>query len=87
MSGGTPSKAISRYWLGEIPWISSKDCKEFYLSDSEDHITQEAVDNSSTNIAPKNSLLIVVRSSILIHSIPGHWFREMVGTKALLCLC
>ncbi|WP_375781775.1 restriction endonuclease subunit S [Microcystis aeruginosa] len=88
IGGGTPSKNISTYWSGKIPWISSKDFKDFYLYDSEDHITQEAIDDSSTNIVPRGCLLIVFRSSILIHSIPvGITMNEMAinqDVKALI---
>ena len=70
LTGGTPSKANPTFWTGSIPWISPKDMKSFYLSDAIDHITEKAVEESSTNIVPKNSVLIVVRSGILKHTIP-----------------
>lgn len=69
-SGGTPSKDKPEYWNGNIPWVSPKDFKGLYLNDSEDKITQEGVDNSSTKLVPENSIIIVVRSGILIHSLP-----------------
>ncbi|MCI5127562.1 MAG: restriction endonuclease subunit S [Candidatus Electrothrix sp. AUS3] len=70
LSGGTPSKSNSSFWTGSIPWVSPKDMKRFYLNETEDHITEKAVVESSTNIAPKNSVLIVFRSGILQHTIP-----------------
>ncbi len=70
LSGGTPSKANLDFWTGTIPWVSPKDMKSFYLSDSIDHITEEAVIESSTNIVPKDTVLLVVRSGILQHTIP-----------------
>jgi restriction endonuclease S subunit len=70
LSGGTPSKANLDFWVGTIPWVSPKDMKSFYLSDSIDHITEEAVIESSTNIVPKDTVLLVVRSGILQHTIP-----------------
>ncbi len=70
LTGGTPSKANPTFWKGSIPWVSPKDMKSFYLSDAIDHITENAVKESSTNIVPKNSVLIVVRSGILQHTIP-----------------
>lgn len=69
-SGGTPSKDNKLFWIGNIPWASPKDMKEFYLSETEDYISEDAVKNSSTNIAPENSMLIVFRSGILQHTIP-----------------
>lgn len=69
-SGGTPSKADKAFWIGNIPWVSPKDMKSFYLTDTVDHISTQAVGESSTNLVPKNSVLIVVRSGILQHTIP-----------------
>ena len=69
-SGGTPSKNNALFWQGNIPWVSPKDMKEFYLIETEDHISEDAVAKSSTNIAPENSVLIVFRSGILQHTIP-----------------
>ncbi len=68
--GGTPSKENIEYWSGNIPWVSPKDMKAATVCDAEDHITEEAVYNSATRIVPPGSVLIVVRSGILRHSIP-----------------
>jgi type I restriction enzyme, S subunit len=40
------------------------------ILDSEDHITPEAIANSSTNLVNRGAVLIVVRSGILQHSLP-----------------
>ncbi|QLQ24239.1 MAG: restriction endonuclease subunit S [Dechloromonas sp.] len=68
--GGTPSKAVEQYWRGSIPWVSPKDMKFDVVSDSIDHISQEAIDGSATALIPKNSLLMVVRSGILARTVP-----------------
>ena len=69
-SGGTPSKENLEFWDGTIPWVSPKDMKGEIISDSEDHITEDALANSATRLIPQNSLLVVVRSGILRHSLP-----------------
>lgn len=72
-SGGTPSKKeneVDSYWGGTIPWVSPKDFKSFYLYDSADHITEKALLDSSTQIANANSVMVVVRSGILKHTLP-----------------
>lgn len=66
-SGGTPSKNNSSYWSGKIPWISGRDMKSTRLSDSLLHISQSAVDESSTHMAPEGTLLILVRGMGLAH--------------------
>ena len=68
--GGTPSKENLEYWNGEIPWVSPKDMKKFWISDAEDKITEIAVRESSTNIVPPGALLMVVRSGILQRTLP-----------------
>lgn len=68
--GGTPSKENREYWIGDIPWVSPKDMKADTISDTEEHITEEAVHNSATRIIPPGAVLVVVRSGILKHSIP-----------------
>lgn len=64
--GGTPSKSIDEYWHGDIPWISSADLIEndIYWCNINRFITLEAVRNSSTQIIPQNSILIVTRVGV-----------------------
>ncbi len=68
--GGTPSKGNLSYWNGLIPWVSPKDMKTEIIRDTIDHITERAVAQSSTNLVPAGSLLMVVRSGILQRTIP-----------------
>ena len=69
--GGTPSKDNLSYWTdGHIPWVSPKDMKTFWLSDSQDKLTEKAVQESSTNYVKAGALLMVVRSGILQRTIP-----------------
>lgn len=70
IGGGTPEKKVGRYWNGAIPWVSPKDMKKVILSDTEDHITEEAVSESATAVVPANAILLVVRSGVLAHSVP-----------------
>lgn len=68
--GGTPSKAKAEFWDGDIPWVSPKDMSGKIVSDTEDHITDEAVTESATRMIASGATLIVVRSGILKHTIP-----------------
>lgn len=71
MGGGTPSKGINEYWCeGTVPWITPKDMKKLFLSSSKDKITLDAIKNSSANLIPKNSILMVTRSGILRRIFP-----------------
>jgi type I restriction enzyme, S subunit len=71
LSGGTPDKGKSEFWTGgSIPWVSPKDMKVDRIEDSEDHITEAALDESATQLLPVGSVLIVVRGMILAHTLP-----------------
>jgi type I restriction enzyme S subunit len=86
--GGTPSKAVERYWRGKIPWVSPKDMKFDVVSDSIDHISQEAIDGSATSLIPKDSVLMVVRSGILARTVPiAITGRALTINQDLKALC
>jgi type I restriction enzyme S subunit len=68
--GGTPSKDNLEYWDGEVPWVSPKDMKAGRVTETQNQITPKAVDESSTRLVEPGSVLIVVRSGILKHTIP-----------------
>ncbi|MGC9401114.1 restriction endonuclease subunit S [Vibrio genomosp. F10 str. 9ZC157] len=64
VGGGTPSKSVPSYYEGNIPWMTVKDMNKSYLTDTIDHITQEAIDNSSTNVIPAGTPIIATRMSL-----------------------
>lgn len=68
--GGTPSKRNDNFWGGDIPWVSPKDMKSIYIYTTIDKITNEAIVGSSTKLIDSNSVLMVVRSGVLKHTIP-----------------
>lgn len=68
--GGTPRKSEPAYWDGTIPWVSPKDMKVRVIEDTQDHVTETGIENSSTKLVPAKSILIVFRSGILAHSLP-----------------
>jgi len=68
--GGTPDKATSEYWNGDIPWVSPKDMKSWTIDDTEDHITVRGLESSATKLVAPGAVLLVMRSGILRHSIP-----------------
>lgn len=76
-SGGTPSKANSQFWGGDIPWVCPKDMKVFDLSDSIDRITPKGAQRGS-RVVPAGTVFIVVRGMILAHTFPvGYATRTM----------
>ena len=69
--GGTPSKSHPEYYeSGDIPWVSSKDMKSDVLTDSQVKINRLGLDNSTAKMVPMNSVIMVIRSGILKHTLP-----------------
>ncbi len=68
--GSTPSKSNPAFWGGEIPWVSSQEVKLSRLTDTSQHITQEALDYCSNVVFPAETVVMVVRSGILKHTLP-----------------
>ncbi|TVO38189.1 restriction endonuclease subunit S [Vibrio algivorus] len=67
-SGNTPSKSDDEFWNGDIPWISASSMYGVQFSDSNNKITTKAL--SVAKVAPKGSLLLLVRGSMLFNKIP-----------------
>lgn len=70
LGGGTPSKKCEEFFKGKIPWVTPKDMKQSIINDSIDHITEDAIVHSTTNLIPIWSVLMVIRSGILKHALP-----------------
>ena len=68
-SGGTPSMRKKSYWNGDIPWISASTMQCHVFETSTKFITKEGL-KSGSKLAAKNSLLLLVRGSMLWNKIP-----------------
>lgn len=69
IGGGTPPTTDPSYWdNGSIPWVSPKDMKVFRIVGSIDAVTNRALEKLT--LVPRGSVLVVVRSGILAHSLP-----------------
>jgi type I restriction enzyme S subunit len=64
LNGGTPSKSISRYFDGDIPWITGADILGPLVQSARSFITEEAIQNSATNRVPAGTVLLVTRTSV-----------------------
>lgn len=53
-----------------IPWISPKDMKARNLFDAIDHVSQAAVEQTNLRLLPIDTVAIVVRGMILVHTFP-----------------
>src|SRR5271166_4860619 len=68
--GGTPARERPEFYKGRIPWLTSKDMKGDYIWDTEEHITEKAIKESATNLVLAGSILVVVKSKVLMHRLP-----------------
>lgn len=59
-SGGTPSRKNPSFYQGTIPWVKSGELDYNVIQDTEEHISQEALEHSSAKIFPPGSLLIAL---------------------------
>lgn len=60
-SGGTPSrKNLDYYKNGTIPWLTSGEISKGVIREASQMITEDALNNSSAKIIPKNSVLIAM---------------------------
>jgi len=59
-SGGTPIRKRKDYFRGDIPWVKSGELTDGLVRDIEEHITEEAIRNSSAKIFPSGTLLIAL---------------------------
>jgi type I restriction enzyme S subunit len=56
--GATPSRKEASYWGGEFPWVSSGEVRFRPIVDTRESITREGLENSSTQLNPKGSVLL-----------------------------
>lgn len=70
VGGGTPARARPDYYEGSTCWATAKDIVGDVLSDTQEHITPEAIQNSATKLVEQGVLLVVVKSKILARRLP-----------------
>jgi len=68
-SGGTPSRSQPSWWTGDVPILTPKDMKVFEISDTIEHVTEEAA-IAGSKVMPPDTAFIVVRGMILAHTFP-----------------
>jgi len=75
-SGGTPTTSEETYWNGVLPWLSSGETSNSFVTKTDKHISQTGVDNSSTKLAKAGSTVIAsagqgkTRGTVAINRIP-----------------
>lgn len=92
VSGGTPSREITNYWGGTIPWVTPGEVttlKQKTLRLTHESITSEGLRQSGANLLPAGSLLVTTRASLgycAINSVPvttNQGFKSIVFRQSL----
>jgi len=66
-SGHTPSRSKGEYWGGGIPWIGIRDASGNHgktIFDTEQHVSQMGLDNSSARLLPANTVCLSRTASV-----------------------
>lgn len=87
VSGTTPKSTEKKYWNGTHVWITPVELTEdsFIVSDSERHITDEAVKATGLKPFPKGTVLLSSRAPIGKVAIAGCDMYCNQGFKNLIC--
>ncbi len=59
-TGATPDRSKSNYWGGSIPWVKTGEVNYETIFETEEHISESGLKNSSTRIAPVGTLLMAM---------------------------
>ena len=59
-SGGTPSRNVSDYSNGDIPWVTTSLVDFNVINEAGEFITQVGLDNSSAKLFPKDTILMAM---------------------------
>ena len=92
-AGGTPTSTNKKFYDGDIPFLSINDITKQgkYIWQTENHISQNGLDNSSAWIVPKHSLIMSMYASVglvTINQVPiatsQAMFSMLLKDKSLL---
>jgi type I restriction enzyme, S subunit len=59
-SGGTPSRRVSEYWNGDIPWLTTTQIDFNVIDYANEFITDDGLKNSAAKIYPAGTLLMAM---------------------------
>ncbi|HAT4183834.1 TPA: restriction endonuclease [Clostridium perfringens] len=85
-SGGTPSRKHPEFFEGDIPWIKTGEITWNRICDSEEHITQEAIENSSAKLIPKGAVLVAMYGQGLTRGRASILEKEACTNQAVCAL-
>jgi type I restriction enzyme S subunit len=65
LSGGTPATRTARFWGGEIPFFTPKDCRDsIYALRTEKSLTQEGLAACNSRLYPRETIFVTARGTV-----------------------
>jgi type I restriction enzyme, S subunit len=60
-SGGTPLRSNRKFYDGgSIPWVKTGELKDWYIEDTDEKITEQAIKESSAKLLPRETVLMAM---------------------------
>src|SRR5580704_13581274 len=59
-TGGTPPRNNHSYFNGTIPWAKSGELDDNFIYDTDEHLSSDALRDSSAKIFPKGTILVAL---------------------------
>ncbi len=88
VGGSTPSRAISRFWNGNIPWVTPGEMTALvgtkFLNDTRERITRAGYESCGTRLLPPGSLLITTRATLGLVALAGCEVSTNQGFKSVV---
>ena len=87
VSGGTPSRDVNEYWEGgTIPWVKTTELQNNYVTEVEEYITEEGLNNSSAKIVPAGTVLIAMYGQGKTRGMTAYLGIEACTNQACACI-
>ncbi len=84
--GSTPESETTKYWDGDIPWVTPVDLSSVtnhLILDTKRKITKEGLDSCGTTLVPKDSIILSTRAPIGSIAVAGVELCTNQGCKAI----
>ena len=82
-SGGTPSRKNDDYYNGTIPWVKTGELNDDFIWETEEHISEQAIADSSAKLFPINTIIIAMYGA----TIGKVGILELEATTNQACAC
>ena len=86
-SGGTPDRGTPEYWEnGTIRWVKTTELQNCIIEDTEEKITELAMNNSSAKLIPAASIIIAMYGQGKTRGMTGYLAVESTTNQACACI-